>query len=288
MALTIDRMEIDDAGQDPEKLAISITKQIPENGKSIPVREISTAIGIYEIREEILDGLEGALIAPESKSEGAILVHSERQESRKRFTIAHEIGHYVNPTHRSSSPDGFRCSSTDMKISSFKPGDRHAKMEMEANQFAIKLLLPESRVRAFLRNRPGIDLEHILAISDSFEVSREATARRYIERLDEPVAVVFSQNGKIRYIIRNGSFPRLSVWNGAAIPSDCLSSKSNKEIGEVTEVVETIGHLWLAKSADISLGEQTVLQREGFRMTLLTIEETGSDETQWEAPSFKR
>lgn len=109
MTLTIDRMEIDDVGGDPVRLAEAIVKQLPDLSKPIPVREIAAAIDIYEIREEMLDGLEGGLIVPEDKSEGAILVHKDRPETRKRYTIAHEIGHYVNPWHKSDSPEGFRC-----------------------------------------------------------------------------------------------------------------------------------------------------------------------------------
>ncbi|MBE0702702.1 MAG: hypothetical protein IH582_05955, partial [Afipia sp.] len=70
MSLTIDRMEIDDVGGDPAKLAAAIVKQLPDVSKPIPVREIAAAIDIYEIREESLSGLEGGLIVAEDKSEG--------------------------------------------------------------------------------------------------------------------------------------------------------------------------------------------------------------------------
>ena len=136
MTLTIDRMEIDDVGGNPTKLAAAITQQLPDLSKPIPVREIAIAIDIYEIREEPLDGLEGGLIVADDKSEGAILVHRKRPETRKRYTIAHEIGHYVNPWHRSGSPEGFRCRTQDMVLDRYDPNDRAAKMEVQANQFA--------------------------------------------------------------------------------------------------------------------------------------------------------
>lgn len=287
MVLKIDRMEIDDAGANPKKLAEAIVKQLPPGIRAIPVREIAAAIDIYEIREAMLDGLEGGLIVPENKANGAILVHADRHETRKRYTIAHEIGHYVTPTHRSSSPDGFRCSRKDMNMESPKAGDRHAKMEAEANQFAAELLMPDGLVTAFLRRKLGADLEHILAMADWFEVSKEAAARRYVERLDVPAAIVFSCNGLIRYIKPNSSFPRLSLWNGAAVPADCLSATSRSEIGRVTETVETPGHHWLEKSAGLSLGEQTVAQKKGYRMTLLTVEPVDADETEWDVPRFR-
>ena len=96
--LKIDRMEIDDAGGNPTKLALSVLKQIPELKPPIPVRDIAMAVDIYEIREEPLVGLEGGLIAPDDKSEGAILVNAERSEKRKRYTIGHELGGGRNRT----------------------------------------------------------------------------------------------------------------------------------------------------------------------------------------------
>ena len=288
MALIIDRMEIDDAGANPKRLAEAIVKQLPTGIRAVPVREIASAIDIYEIREAVLDGLEGGLIVPEDKSNGAILVHSERHEARKRYTIAHEIGHYVNPTHRTSNPDGFMCSRKDMNVESAKAGDRHAKMELEANQFAAELLMPDALVSAFLERKVGADLDHIFALADWFEVSKEAAARRYIARQDLAAAIVFSHNGVIRYIKTNGTFPRLSLWNGAPIPADCLSATSRAEIGSVTETVESPGHLWLERSAGLSLGEQTVSQKNGYRMTLLTIEQDEPEEDEWEAPRFRR
>ena len=104
-----------------------------------------------------------------------------------------------------------------MNVDSAIAGDRHAKMELEANQFAAELLMPDALINAFLRRKVGADLDHILAVADWFEVSKEAAARRYIARQDLPAAIVFSHNGVIRYIKANGTFPRLSLWNGAPI-----------------------------------------------------------------------
>lgn len=291
MALKIERMEIDDAGANPKKLAESIVKQLPPGTQAVPVREIAKAIDIYEIREAVLDGLEGGLIVPENKANGAILVHADRPETRKRYTIAHEIGHYVNPNHRASSPEGFRCSRKDMAIHSAKAGDRHAKMEAEANQFAAELLMPDSYVKSFMRRRVGADLEHVIAMAEWFEVSKEAAARRYISKLDAPAAIVFSCNGQIRYIQPNSAFPRMSLWNGAPVPEGSLSATSRAAIGKVTDTVEIHGHLWLERSAGLSLGEQTVAQQNGYRMTLLTVEQLDADseeeEENWRAPRFR-
>ncbi len=285
--MTIDRMDIDDAGANPKRLAEAITKQLGGTPRAVDVRQIAADIDIYEIREEPLNGLAGCLIVPEDKSEGAIAVDSKMGEERKRYTIGHEIGHYVNPMHRASSPEGFKCTRKDMLTDRAAPGDKHAKMEAEANQFAAELLMPAPWVRRFLRSKVGLDLQHIFDMARLFEVSKEAAARRYLSFISEPAAVVFSHEGKVRYVKKRDDFPRMSVWNGQPMPAHCYSMTSEKERGVVTDLVEAVGHHWLEESRGVSLGEQTVAQANGYRMTLLTVEyEEVEDE--WEAPRFRR
>lgn len=272
MTLTIDRMKIDDAGGNPTKLAAAITQQLPDLSKPIPVREIANAIDIYEIREALLDDLEGGLVTTDDKSIGEILVHRDRPETRKRYTIAHEIGHYVNPWHRSDNPQGFRCRTRDMSLDRHDPSDRAAKMEVEANQFAAELLMPRQQVKQFLRGKAGGDIEHILSLACRFHVSREAAARRYVPHMGEPMAVVFSKDNQIRYVRKNDDFPHLSVWNCDQLPTDSLSFNSKDAVGQVSNWAEAHSSVWLESSRGFTVCEQTLAQQNGFRMTLLTAE----------------
>lgn len=283
----IDRMEIDDAGANPKHLAEAITNQLGDTPRWVDVRQIATDIDIHEIREAPLNGLAGCLIVPEDKSEGAIAVDDKMSEERKRYTISHEIGHYVNPMHRASSPDGFKCTRNDMLTDRARPGDKHAKMEAEANKFAAELLMPETWVRRFLRPKVGMDLQHIFDMASLFQVSKEAAARRYLSFASDPAAVVFSHDGKVRYVKKCDDFPRMSVWNGQPMPKHCYSMNSDKDRGIITDTVEAVGHHWLEESRGISLGEQTVAQANGYRMTLLTAE-FEEEEDEWEPPRHKR
>jgi len=56
--------------------------------------------------------------------------------ARRRFTMAHELGHYRLHRHRQQL---FMCSRLD-----------RSRMEWEANRFAVELLLPEDRMRDML------------------------------------------------------------------------------------------------------------------------------------------
>lgn len=179
-----------------------------------------------------------------------------------------------------------------MSVDRFAPNDRAAKMEVQANQFAAELLMPQVQVDQFLRGLAGADIAHVIRMADTrFNVSREAAARRYVERHPEPVAVVFSKDGVIRYTKPSSDFPKLAVWGGHKLPSESQSANSQAAVGLATDWAEVRGHAWLAKSAGYTLFEQILAQQNGYRMTLLTVEQEEVDEDveeRWKPPSFHR
>src|SRR5579872_4650076 len=64
------------------------------------LRVIADRIGL-RIREVEADGFDGSLIRAVDGPKGIIAVNSAiREHTRKRFTIGHEIGHYLIPHHR--------------------------------------------------------------------------------------------------------------------------------------------------------------------------------------------
>lgn len=81
---------------------------------------------------------------------------------RRRFTLAHELGHYRLHRHRQRL---FMCSRLD-----------RSRMEWEANRFAVELLLPENGVKALLK--AGYDTRRI---SEVYGVSLSAVRRRLKE-----------------------------------------------------------------------------------------------------------
>jgi hypothetical protein len=78
--------------------ARSLLKRLGVNG--VPnVLEVAKALRL-KVKEEALEGCEGVLIRPRGVNRGIIAVRMDiRSPGRKRFTVAHEIGHYVLPKH---------------------------------------------------------------------------------------------------------------------------------------------------------------------------------------------
>lgn len=64
--------------------------------------------------------------------------------------------------------------------------NRHQTQEAEANRFTIELLMPPRWLQQCLQAEPKFD--QVLFAARVFDVSREAVARRYADRLDAAIA----------------------------------------------------------------------------------------------------
>lgn len=163
-----------------------------------------------DIRDGGLDGADGRSIVRHGRA--IIRVRADiTEEGRRRYTIAHEIGH-VRLEHPGAS-----CSKLDMR--------RHdgTDAEPEANAFAAELLMPRRMFAKCVRGRaPSLALAEDLA--PIFRTTFTATAVRMVDLSDEPCAVVWSHNGSIKWVIATPDFPgfvqqgRLSSYTFASNP----------------------------------------------------------------------
>lgn len=103
-------------------------------------------------------------------------VNKSEPEERQRFTIAHELGHlYI---HKQNAVN------YDVGIMLFR--DSHSSngtdiKEIEANNFAAELLMPEDHIRKDIIKMGGIDLEDdesLDGLADKYGVSRQAMTVR--------------------------------------------------------------------------------------------------------------
>jgi hypothetical protein len=109
---------------------------------------------------------------------GLAFVRAEDILPRRRFTAAHELGHFV--LHRERMEGGFH-GDTEKTVLEADPGD--AAMEREANRFAAELLLPAEVCAARageLRRQHGCCPRTVLVglLASELLVSLEATRYR--------------------------------------------------------------------------------------------------------------
>lgn len=148
----------------------------------VDVRLLARALGA-SIKEEASDSdVSGALFRQQGKV--LIGVNSSHSETRKRFTIAHELGHLV------LHDDPVRIDHHYMEVGQkprMKPIAHRSQIsseardprEIEANRFAAALLMPAPFLQRNLRGKrlPLTDAE-IGQLSDQFEVSVQAMTFR--------------------------------------------------------------------------------------------------------------
>ncbi|MDX3917217.1 MULTISPECIES: ImmA/IrrE family metallo-endopeptidase [Olivibacter] len=170
--------------------------------------------------EEELSNCDGKIIFGNSKA--VIKVNSKIQfPERKRFVAAHEIGHLIMHKNMQLPDDTFANFNI---IEGMENALKNGKQELEANEFASELLMPES---LFYKEAKGKKFSPLLIkqLSERFKTSLTATIFRYIqfEQL-HPLCLVFIENGKVRYWKKSDS---LIVWMGdynrLSPPSDSVA-----------------------------------------------------------------
>jgi Zn-dependent peptidase ImmA (M78 family) len=126
----------------------------------VPVEAIAEdLLGLWVGEREDL-GASGVLL-PERREIWVDAGEARESPGRRRFTIAHEIGHWVCQVRRGLALP-ILCRSGD--VSSSPAGTAR---EREANVFAADLLMPEADVRdATARGMPAAELAERLGVSE--------------------------------------------------------------------------------------------------------------------------
>jgi Zn-dependent peptidase ImmA (M78 family) len=109
-------------------LELAGVKQPPVDAKAI-----AEFLGFTVLPYELPDSTSGLTFIEEGVK--AIGVNSRHAPTRQRFSIAHELGHYLNG-HQSYDPGGEHVESQPSYL------DPQQRQEIEANEFAAELLMP--------------------------------------------------------------------------------------------------------------------------------------------------
>ncbi|MBL0158848.1 MAG: ImmA/IrrE family metallo-endopeptidase [Bryobacterales bacterium] len=151
------------------------------------------------VQEVPASGFDGALVRSMAGQKGIIAVKATiREASRKRFTVAHEIGHFVIPHHclLKTVCDEKKIDSFDAKLD---------RPEIEANEFAAELLLP-STVLSKKFSLQEFSLREISTVATEFETSLTATVRCFLRLTGLPCAMVWSSDNQARWCARSEAF----------------------------------------------------------------------------------
>jgi IrrE N-terminal-like domain len=131
---------------------------------AIPVDpvQIARALNIQVFNADLPEGVSAALVGRGEGADPVIFLRKTDSISRKRFSTAHEIGHYMKRLSEGTAEDVFEYVDLRSKSSSegFDPE------EIFANKFANSLLIPRSTA-----SRLAIKDYDLVALARAFDVS---------------------------------------------------------------------------------------------------------------------
>jgi Zn-dependent peptidase ImmA (M78 family) len=171
---------------DTTKAEKEASKLLEKFEKSFPVdlKAIAEYLGLQIIEDKQLeDDVSGMLVIKDDT--GFIVVNRGHHENRKRFTIAHEIGHFI--LHKSKqkifmegSKKLFEGNNNNLQVF---PRNKEAsegiyRNEIEANAFAAELLMPKKEVCDRVYAKDFLNESVIAELANNFNVSKKAMEHR--------------------------------------------------------------------------------------------------------------
>lgn len=200
-------------------------------------------------------------------------------EGYKRFSVAHELGHYFLPEHPESV---FGNRGIHHSRAGFNSGDKY---ELEADRFAAALLMPENLFNKEM-NKTKEGLDAVVILSKQCLTSLEATAIRYIQKTSIPAVVIRSQNNKIDYCFMSNSMKDFGnfTWikKGDVVPTETETFHFNKDKDKISlsqkESNETDIQNWFDIEQSIPALEEIIgLGKYGKILTIITSETPSVD-----------
>lgn len=157
-----------------QQLALDLLTQHHISSAPVDVQVIAEKEGIAVLYGKMAPDMSGALYREQGRT--AMAINDAHSAARRRFTIAHELGHHLLHPGEDLHLDrvlAFRRSDT--------PRDRK---EAEANEFAASLLMPEPFLRELVNEFELATLpdpmNRIALLASDFRVSQAAMTYRLI------------------------------------------------------------------------------------------------------------
>lgn len=246
--------------------------------------------------EDQLKNIDGMLIVHPNMGPGLISVNAFiKEQERKNFTCAHEIGHLCMDSFDQSE---FYCT-RDM-IESFN--NNIQPIELRANKFAAELLMPTFIYQELVNVRnPGWDSIKELAVIS--QTSLTSTAIRFVDLTDHACVLIVSERRMISWFHKSKEFRAYVQMEGRFVPSGTIAYATFQGSAppDCFEVVKADN--WLSGRGvkpHIEILEWSLpINSYGQVLTLLFDEEgiqgweeddfgDDDDDVEWEPPTFHK
>ena len=159
-----------------EKEAIKLLKKYSLSKSRVEVMRIAEDEGINVLEQDLESDISGILVIREGRA--AIGYNRLHHSNRQRFTVAHELGHYVLHRH-------LRDLFIDDTLTFYRDeasSEGEYLQEIQANSFAAELLMPRGMLKEILTTQK-IDIhdqDNISSLASKFGVSEQSLTYRLI------------------------------------------------------------------------------------------------------------
>src|SRR5262245_21315431 len=146
-----------------------------------------------------------------------------REEGRKRFAIAHELGHWF--LHEAESQI-FICTAEQIRDYKGSP------MEVEANLFASELLMPTGLFRPLACDVEPT-LERVKSLAGIFNTSLTSTAMKFVDLNKHECVLILSTNRVVSWSKQQGNRSGLRIEKGMKLHPDSVAFHLGSSAGEL-------------------------------------------------------
>ncbi len=233
---------------------------------------------LVEAKDPDRKGMSGCIVFTDD-GVGIIYATDIRSEGFRRFTVAHELGHYFLDGHPEEIA---KTGPVHFSRAGFVQGN--SSIEIEADHFASGLLMPTRLTREALYQAP-IGLGGVQHLATVAEASLTAAAIRTAECAPYPVAIIVSEREKVSYGFMSESFKKLGklrfLRKGDGLPHTGTRAfnavADNIRLGRSVCYQSTLAD-WFGGPAGTIIDEEVVgLGSYGHTLTVLSSEALTDD-----------
>jgi len=206
--------------ENAERKSFSLLQRYSIDEPGFNIDDLAFAMDI-DVREGGLEDADAWLFRRKN-GKGIIRLNSNTfNRQRRRFSIAHELGHWeMHPNLK----QGKFCTAENLSDYIKSPE------EIEANWFAATLLMPRFMIRDYITGGDA-DFKLIDRITDEFKTSRTAAARRFIELTTQRAILISSTNGKVNWHVKSPAAKFYALESLTVLPESLtarvIASKTN-------------------------------------------------------------
>ena len=196
-----------------------------------------------------------------------------RTDGRTRFTLSHELGHFTIPEHHAALRSGV----APHHPSFCNKSNAAYYVEEEADFFASRLLMPQSRFNDAVRRSGWEGLANLRKAANVMGTSLQSTARRFMDSDEHPCAFVVWREGRepwsgVSMAFRRRGLTYLKPSAAGAVLGSATATALADDVKAVPDIrgAASVASMWFS---GIPLGDRRSigLREEAFKTAYGTI-----------------